>query len=106
MAIDYRSELRRPTPLGLLALALVGWLVVVVLLMGLANQRDEQELQLGLLRTSEGETRRQLDQQRAASGTLAELQARTAAASSSSSRRTGAAQKRRCSWPMPAGSPR
>ncbi|MDP8920172.1 MAG: hypothetical protein M3O00_15040, partial [Pseudomonadota bacterium] len=80
MAIDYRSELRRPTTLGLLALALAGWLLAVVLLFGQATQRREQERQLGLLRTSESDVRRQLEQQRAAAGTLAELQTSAAAA--------------------------
>src|SRR5687768_11405689 len=80
MGIDYRSELRRPTTLGLLALALAGWLLAVFLLFGQSGQRREQERQLGLVRASEGEARRQLEQQRAAAGTLADLQARAAAA--------------------------
>src|SRR3712207_889934 len=80
MAIDFRSELRRPTTLGLLALALAGWLLAVILLFGQAGQRREQERQLGLLRASESDVRRQLEQQRSAAGTLADLQTRTTVA--------------------------
>ena len=60
MALDYRSELRRPVTLGLLALAAVGWLITVVLLSSRAEDQRDHRRQVRTLQASEAEVRGQL----------------------------------------------
>jgi len=80
MALDYRSELRRPVTLGLLAVAAVGWLITVVLLSSRAEDQRDHRRQVRMLQANEAEVRGQLAQQTSASGALSELQARITAA--------------------------
>jgi len=80
MALDYRSELRRPVTLGLIAVAAVGWLITVVLLSSRAEDQRDHRRQVRLLQANEAEARAQLAQQTSASGTLSDLQARITAA--------------------------
>src|SRR5215207_9479892 len=80
MALDYRSELRRPVTLGLMALAAVGWLLTLMLLAYRAEDKRDYRSQVRTLQASEAEVRGQLAEQTSASGTLSDLQASIAAA--------------------------
>src|SRR3712207_6801615 len=75
MAIDYRSELRRPLTLGLLALLVVAIILAIVQVRNASRYRD----QIRQLRTTEASLRSEMEQQRRAGGTLADLQTKVAA---------------------------
>src|SRR5215204_1316137 len=76
MAIDFRSELRRSITLGLLAVAVVAVMVAIVQSGNASDNRSE----VHQLRGTETSLRSELEQQRRAAGTLAELQSKVAAA--------------------------
>jgi hypothetical protein len=80
MAIDLRSELRRPVSLALAGLALVGWILFLIVLVSLSQENSQARDQVVQLQTSEARLRGELETQRRASGSLADLQARITAA--------------------------
>ncbi len=80
MAIDYRSELRRPVSLALLAVAALGWIALAVLAWNSSERARDDRRRISLLTVAETNSRGELEKQRQTSGTLAELQAKTTAA--------------------------
>ncbi|HEY7382533.1 MAG TPA: hypothetical protein VH743_02600 [Beijerinckiaceae bacterium] len=80
MAVDYRAELRRPVALGLLAAAVLGWLLLVIVAVTQTRKASNYRRDLEEQRTSLAATRAELDQQRQTSGTLKDLQTKIAAA--------------------------
>src|SRR5438105_4478705 len=73
MAVDIGTELRRPLPLALLVLAVIGWIVALYEMSSLSSLRAADADRINAL-TSE------LNQQRQASGTLADIQQKIQAA--------------------------
>ena len=80
MAINYRSDMTRPLTLGLIGLAVVGWLLTFLLFIYRSEDHRDHRRQVRMLQANEAEVRTQLAQQTSASGTLSDLQARIAAA--------------------------
>ncbi|MCJ2076585.1 chromosome partitioning protein ParA, partial [Methylobacterium sp. E-016] len=80
MAIDYRSELRRPLPFSLAVIAAVLLLWLVVASIAGARQRGARDHRIGELESQRTALQTDLDQQRSTAGTLAALQARIAKA--------------------------
>ena len=80
MPIDYRSELKRPVPLGLAGAAILGWLLALGVGLSSSDQQQEAETEIIRLQQAEATLRRQLDEQQRTGGTLAELQTRVAGA--------------------------
>ncbi|MCJ2079710.1 chromosome partitioning protein ParA [Methylobacterium sp. J-090] len=80
MAIDYRSELRRPLSFSLAVFAgvLLVWLVVASI--AGARQRTARDHRIQDLETRQSALQNDLDQQRATAGTLAALQTKIASA--------------------------
>lgn len=80
MAIDYRSELRRPLPfsLAVVAAVLLVWLIAASI--AGSRQRTVRDHRIGELEVRQTALQGDLDQQRASTGTLAALQARIASA--------------------------
>ncbi|MCJ2023656.1 chromosome partitioning protein ParA [Methylobacterium sp. J-067] len=78
MAIDYRSELRRPLPFSLAIIAAVLLLWLVVASIAGARQRGARDHRVGELEGQRTALQTDLDQQRSTAGTLAALQARIA----------------------------
>ncbi len=80
MAIDYRSELRRPLPfsLAVVAAVLLVWLVVASI--AGARQRTVRDHHIQDLETRQVALQSDLDQQRAAAGTLDALKSKIASA--------------------------
>jgi chromosome segregation ATPase len=65
---------------GVSVIAGIGWVLVIVLLWSLAERGHDHRRQVRLLMIAEGTARIERDQLRQAAGTLADLQAKTAAA--------------------------
>src|SRR3954470_12718400 len=80
MAINYRADMTRPLTLGLIGLAITGWLFTFLLFIYRAEDQRDHRRQVRMLQTNEAEVRTQLAQQTSASGTLSDLEARIAAA--------------------------
>ena len=80
MALDYRSELRRPVTLVLLALAVLGWFVSVVALVGQSQSRSRYRDEIRQLSNTQTSLKSELDQWRQAGGSLADFQAKVRAA--------------------------
>ena len=80
MAIDYRSELRRPLPFSLAVVTgvLLFWLVVASI--AGVRQRSARDHRIHDLEARQAGLQVDLDQQRASAGTLASLQAKIASA--------------------------
>ncbi|MCJ2096521.1 chromosome partitioning protein ParA, partial [Methylobacterium sp. J-072] len=78
MAIDVRSELRRPITLSfaVVAAVLLVWLLVVTVVH--AKHRRAFEQQMSSLQTEQANLQNELAQQRLATGTLSALQAKIA----------------------------
>ena len=73
MAIDYRSELRRPLPFSLAVIAAVLLIWLVVASIAGARQRTARDHRIQDLETQQTSLRGELDSQRQATGTLAAL---------------------------------
>ena len=85
MPIDLRSELQRPIAIALAGVALVGWLLFLIVLVNLSQENRQARDQVVQLQSSETRLRSELESQRRAAGSLADLQARIAAADQTSS---------------------
>jgi chromosome segregation ATPase len=77
MNIDWKTELTRPVTLVLAALALVGWIIAISQFSAKSSLRASADSQIGALTATRQQLTSELDQQRQASGTLADLQRRT-----------------------------
>src|SRR5215213_237231 len=80
MAIHARSDMTRPLTLGLIGLAITGWLFTFLLFIYRAEDQRDHRRQVRMMQANEAEVRGQLAQQTSASGTLSDLQASIAAA--------------------------
>ena len=80
MAVDDRSELRRPLPLSLAVIAAVLLLWLIVASIAGARQKTARDHRIQDLETRQITLQTDLDQQRQRAGTLAALQARIATA--------------------------
>ena len=78
MDIDWKAELKRPVTLILAALALIGWIFALSEVSSKSALRASTTAQIGQMTTERQQLAAQLDQQQKASGTLADLQKRTA----------------------------
>jgi septal ring factor EnvC (AmiA/AmiB activator) len=76
----YRSELRRPVPLMLLAAAILGWLLLARLAWVHSESNHDARRQARLLTVAETTARTELEQLRQTGGTMAGLQGRITAA--------------------------
>src|SRR6195952_2795467 len=76
MAIDVRSELRRPVTLALAALAGLLLIATIIQAVTRAQERREHQEQVTTLLQIQGGIRSELDQLKALAGTTTELQAR------------------------------
>jgi predicted nucleic acid-binding Zn-ribbon protein len=85
MAIDYRSELRRPLPFSLAVIAAVLLLWLIVASIAGARQKTARDHRIQDLETHQVTLRNDLDQQRHLAGTLTALQAKIAAAETQAS---------------------
>ncbi|TXM88620.1 chromosome partitioning protein ParA, partial [Methylobacterium sp. WL122] len=93
MAIDYRSELRRPLPfsLAVAAAVLLVWLVVASI--AGARQRGARDHRIAELQTQQTALRADLDRQVSTAGTLSALQAKIATARQQDQQATQAAEQ-------------
>ena len=80
MPVDYRAELKRPLPLTLLVLALLGWIVAIGVWVTYSRNSTALRREVRQLAIREGTTRSELDALRRAGGSLSDLQAKLAAA--------------------------
>src|SRR5687768_1723191 len=78
MAIDYRSEVKRPLTLILLSAAVLGWLLALSIWFSSSRQLHESRADTARLQQAEVALRGQLDQQQRIGGTLADLEVRIA----------------------------
>jgi hypothetical protein len=85
MAIDYRSELRRPLPFSLAVIAAVLLLWLIVASIAGARQKTARDHRIQDLETHQVTLGNDLDQQRHLAGTLTALQAKIAAAETQAS---------------------
>ena len=95
MDIDWRTEAKRPVTLGLAALALIGWVVAISQISSKSALLASTSAQIGSVTNERQQLATELDQQRRASGTLADLQQKiagsTVAASTVTQQRDAAA---------------
>jgi len=80
MDIDWRAEMKRPVTLGLAALAFIGWIVAISQLSAKTSLQASTSAQIGQLTAARQQLATELDQQQKASGTLVEVQKKTAEA--------------------------
>jgi len=80
MNIDWPAEIRRPVTLALAALALIGWVIAMSEIASYSSLRARTSSQIDQLVSAREQLTTQLDQQQKASGTLSDLQAKTAEA--------------------------
>ena len=78
MAIDYRSELRRPLSLVLAGIAVLGWILPLSLWLSYSNRLQASRAEAARLQQAEVAVREQLDEQRRTAGSLTDLQAKVA----------------------------
>jgi len=78
VAIDPRAELKRPVPIALAILALLGWIVAVYFIWSVSTLRSSSTRQIDQLTASRQQLATELDQQRQAAGTLAEVRKKAA----------------------------
>ena len=76
MALDLRSELRRPISLGLAVATAVLLLIVVIMAVRHSKERRGYEQQLSTLQNEKAGAQNELARQRVMTGTLTELQAK------------------------------
>ena len=74
----YRSELKRPLPLTLLVLALLGWIVAIGVWVTYSRNSTALRREVRQLAIREGNTRSELDALRRAGGSLSDVQAKLA----------------------------
>ncbi len=95
MAIDYRSELRRPLPFSLAVIAAVLLIWLVVASIAGARQRTARDHRIQDLETQQTSLRGELDSQRQATGTLAALNTKIHAAETQGQQATQAGEQAR-----------
>jgi len=86
VALDYRSEIKRPVSLALVALAVLGWIVAGVVVIQQTRKAHERRHEIRQLTISQSSARAEAEQLRRANGDLAALQSRMAAAQQQASR--------------------
>jgi len=79
LAIDWKTEVRRPVPVALGIVALIGWIVAISFIVTEATLRASAKAQIQRIEASRQQLAADLDQQHKAAGTLADLQARAEA---------------------------
>src|SRR5690349_1747148 len=80
MALDYRSELKRPVVLTLAGVAILGWLLALGLGLSSSDQLQQARAETTRLQQTEATLRQHLDEQQRAAGSLADLQTRLSGA--------------------------
>ena len=78
MAIALRAELKRPVPVALAIVALLGWIVAVYFIWSISALRNSSTTQIDQIAASRQQLATELDQQRRATGTLAEVRKKAA----------------------------
>ncbi len=78
MDIDWKTEIKRPVTLILAALTLVGWIVAISEISLNSSLRANTSTQIGQLTAARQQLSTELNQQQKASGTLADVQKKTA----------------------------
>jgi chromosome segregation ATPase len=76
MASGLGSELRRPVPLTLAIIAVVGWIVVIYLASSRASIREDLTERIETAEAAQAETAQRLARQEAGTGTVEELESR------------------------------
>src|SRR3954453_7709252 len=78
--VDWKAEVKRPVTLVVAALALIGWIVAISQLSAKTSLQASTSAQIGQLTAARQQLATELDQQQKASGTLVEVQKKTAEA--------------------------
>jgi hypothetical protein len=102
VTIDPKAELKRPVPVALAIVALLGWIVAVYFVWSVSSLRNSSTRQIDQIAAFRQQLATELDQQRQAAGTLAELQKKATETEAAIDQATR--ERHCCARSQPAGS--